>query len=305
MSLQVEDKEPDAIIRKLERINQKMNQSFIRDYGGLSVTSAFFMSLPIPCWIKVVDRTTRSTKFNVVQSNYSYFDAYGIRPEENWDERLYYSRKEVESFNQSDLSVLDSKSRKPLVFDEHIYNANLGKPEKLTVCKWAINYGETSAVAGAVIDPSYIQHIMDRMTHDTGINDFKGMPDTHIIARMEKIVEDLDRARRNVAANSELIKRFFNNSPLPMWICQYIGAKSSPQKARFPIAQYSAGFKNSGIETSESEKLAAVKQSIIENGHDVRVRKKPDDANNKRINWPIFMNAEIIAVGGVQIKLAK
>lgn len=294
-------------VKKLERLHKKLSTSYIRDYGGMPPLSAYFMSVPLPCWIKTVDVSYKTPRFTVAQTNYACLDAYGIDPGESYDEKKFWSDRESLAFSQSDLDVL--YQNKSFVTVEHVFNRHLEKTEALSVFKWPISFGGTQAICGAVIDPTYIQELLERLTFTDRDDDYSNVPIRDLLAHMEDISNGIDVTRRKLNINYGLIHEFFVNSPVPMWTKQYLGPQSNPRKARFHLAQVSAGYhdleavnkkkKIIDLDKHDYDVQAALHRTIVEDGK--LVEEADTSKTLRQINWPLMQNGELSMVAGVML----
>lgn len=311
------EREIGANIAQLDKLAQRLSKqsavSYIRDYANAPPLSAYFMSLPIPAWIKKVDESYKKPRFVTMNTNYCFMDAYGIRPEEApWAQADHWTNEEVDSMNASDIEALRASG--PVKHQNYVMNYFAGQKENITTIKWRIRYGTHVAIAGCVVDPSYVDKLIKRLHGVTKPGDYSKLSDAQLIAQMERASEQISRARVNLVANTELLRQFFIESPIPMWQKQVVRRtkKSEPEfhltqvsKGVHELEEKTAGRKVFNINDTKSDVAVAKSLSVVENGKillpgNVEGRKK---SATRSLHWPIVSNGELSMSAGVLIGL--
>jgi len=314
-SFSATEREVGANIAQLDKLAEKLSKqigsAFIRDYANAPPLSAYFMSLPIPAWIKKVDESYKKPRFQTVQTNYCFMDAYGIRPEETpWTHAAHWTQDEINTMDASDLEALRAET--PVKHQSHVMNYFAGHKENITTIKWRIRYGTQVAIAGCVVDPSYVDKLIKRMHGGAKTGDYSKLTSLQLIDQLEQTSDKISAARLNLVANTELLRQFFIESPIPMWLKHVVNKKRG--EPEFVLTQASKGSdkldekttkKIFDITDTKSDIAVAKSRTVVENGkilmpNTVEGRKK---SATRSLHWPIVSNGELSMVAGVLIGL--
>lgn len=113
-------------------------------------SSIFFLSLPLPAWVKATD-------FRMLYINDAYEREFGVSKDEYVDKEdsIFWTAREVNVFKKHDKIVL--KRGQAIAAKELIFNRITGRNERLEVIKWPIlRDKKVVAMAGMVIERSPI-----------------------------------------------------------------------------------------------------------------------------------------------------
>lgn len=303
---------------KLNSLNNKLSRrAFVRDYSGIPPMSAFFMSMPVPAWIKLVDTTGKKPRFRVTHTNFCFMDAYGIRPDEApWEgeDKKHWSKEDIDFGDQSDLQCL--LTGEVVKSTGEVFNHHAAQREKITTVKWRVKYGSLTAICGAVVDPSYVDKLIVRIFSNSqhGTADYSQLSMGELIDKMETMSSLIGEVNRRLLNHTELVRKYFLDSPIPMWLKQVSGNKSSrtfdgnsfhlteTSKGYLDFERYNKRKKLVALNDKTSDIAAAKSLSVVENG---RVLYPHGEATTKSpirlLNWPIASGDDVALIGGVLV----
>ncbi len=139
------------LIDKLEFYHERICQKETVYLNKLTELTAFFLSSPMPSWVKDPDG-------RMMFCNYIYEKEFGISPElynAQFDSK-FWSEREADSFDLNDRTVV--KSGAAAKFIERIYNQKQNVNQDLEVWKWPITVGgKLVGIAGQVINVRNLQ----------------------------------------------------------------------------------------------------------------------------------------------------
>lgn len=293
-------------LHELVKHDKDLTKQYLHDYNYMSPTASLFMSLPFPAWIKSFTKDQKEFKVNL--SNFAYYEAFGVRPEEGFLENNHWSDEEVKSFHINDIKAWENKSY--IVSEETIYNNLTKQKEKLKLIKFFITENRKIYVGGLIFWPPYFTQMFNRGQTKSNVEkcqynnlsmceDEKARNcdiyknDQRIFKKLQEALISIDILEHNLSVLSDYIVEFCNKLPIPLCLYEYEKTRYW-KNSKFYLTVKSPSF----IEPADKQFLInTVKtQKLLNDG-------KPFKKDNsiKKITWPIVMNNDITYVGGIDI----